>query len=271
MIAMNQPMMKQTTIGNNVDPAELWYVPNPHIRTTLAARKAAGIADRLLAALPLDAATEEHGLFTAMHTCAFQAVRRTDHARQGDASRARWIRRWQALRAYLVEQNMGLVYSVQQRYATELACHDKDDLLSEAMLGLVLAIRRFNPWKGFKFSTYAYNVITRALMRRRKYECHYHERFPFTHDVPFERSSRREDLHTELCLERLRDMLDKHTPELNTWESEILAQRFPRDLQRRRSLREIGQSYGVSKERIRQIEKRVLIKLRRILEQDSLC
>ena len=105
-------------------------------------------------------------------------------------------------------------------------------------------------------------------MRRRRDALLYHERFPVPHNAILERPSDDHDFQGELYLERLKHVLDQNTPELTPWESEILAQRFPSDHRRRRSLKEIGRAYGFSKERIRQIEKRVLTKIRRVLEED---
>ena len=270
MITTKEQMMTHTTHGKASDPTDLWYVPDPRIGTASAARMAASIADRLLTNQPLEAATEAHGLFAAMHTCAFHAAQCADNACHDDSDGAQWRRRWEALRAYLVQENMGLAYTVHHRFAVGPACHDKDDLLSEAMFGLIRAVRRFNPWKGFTFSTYAYSVITRALMRRKKRECRYHEHFPVSYDATVERPGRGDDLHTGLCLERLTSILGTNTLALTPLESDVLARRYPPDIRQRRSLKEIGRGYGFSKERIRQIEQRILAKLRRTLEQDPL-
>jgi len=42
---------------------------------------------------------------------------------------------------------------------------DTDEQRSEAMLALVRAVEGFNPWRGFRFSTYAYRAIARRLAR----------------------------------------------------------------------------------------------------------
>ncbi len=261
---------KHENRGNGVNPANLWYVPDRRIRTASASRKAIRLVDRLLNKESPEEFTDEQTLFVAMHTCAYQALRRLKVASADDAEVRDWALRWRVIRDFLVDRNMGLVYAMQQRFAFGPAHFDCDDLLSEGMYGLVRAVERFNPWRGFKFSTYACHAITRAMVRQRQYEGLYHERFIVQHDVALDRTKVDEDSATELYIERLKHVLRENTSELSVWEAQVLAQRFPPNSRQRRTLKEIGRSYGVSKERIRQLERQALTKIRTALEDDVL-
>ncbi|NLX12199.1 MAG: sigma-70 family RNA polymerase sigma factor [Phycisphaerales bacterium] len=253
---------------NGVNPADCWYVPDRRIRTACAARKARYLADQLICEEWPQAAPDEGALVMAMHTCAYQALRNRGGTGRKNAGARKWARRWRVIRDYLVDQNIGLVFAMQQRYAVGPAYFDRDDLLSEGMFGLLRAVERFNPWRGFKFSTYACHAIGRAMIRQRQYESRYHERFTVQHDVALDQAAEGGDFATELYLERLKRALRENTSDLSAWESAILAQRFPPSTCQRRTLKEIGRSYGVSKERVRQLEQQALSKIRTALFDD---
>jgi len=78
------------------------------------------------------------------------------------------VARWQIIRDHIAAKNVGLAHMISRKF--RLGAVDEDDLLSEGMCALGRAIDRFNPWRGFRFSTYACNVVRRALLRRSKGE-----------------------------------------------------------------------------------------------------
>jgi len=170
------------------------------------------------------------------------------------------------IRSYIVERNLGLVYSMIGRFGSRQL--DEDDLLSEALYALTRAVDRFNPWRGYKFSTYACNVIARALMRRGKQETHYRRMFPVQHDMTFEKPTQMPDHATELYRERLRRILDHNLGDLTDLESTILEHRFPDKQRGRMTFQQIGRIVGLSKERVRQIQNIALDKLREAIEAD---
>lgn len=64
----------------------------------------------------------------------------------------------------LILDNMKLVYSVyNDNFKNTMFYIDKEDLISEGMLGLVKAANSFNPEKQ-KFSTYAYVCIKNHMI-----------------------------------------------------------------------------------------------------------
>lgn len=249
-----------------VDPLKLWYVPDRRVRTKSAAAQAIQVTNWILTGRGLDEEPGELMLFKALHTSAFRAAHRSNGRVIPPAERRLWARRWQIIREHIVEKNLGLVHLTIRRFRFQTL--DEDDLLSEAMYGLGRAIDRFNPWKGFRFSTYACNVIARALLRRGKGESRYRRLFPVQHDASYEKPSEADDYRMELCLERLRRVLDRNIGELTDLEATVLSHRFPMDREPRRTFQEIGNLVGLSKERVRQIQNIALQKLRRVLIED---
>ncbi len=249
-----------------VDPLRLWYVADERVRTKEAASEALRIVKWILTGRGLDEEPGELPLFKGLHTCAFRAARDPLARMVSLSERMVWAQRWSVIREHIVQKNLGLVHLTIRRFRFQAL--DEDDLLSEAMYGLGRAIDRFNPWKGFRFSTYACNVIARALLRRGKGESRYRRLFPVQHDASYEKPEEPGNQHTDLCLERLRRALDRNLGELTDLEATVLSQRFPMDREPRRTFQEIGSLVGLSKERVRQIQNIALQKLRRVMTED---
>jgi RNA polymerase sigma factor (sigma-70 family) len=79
-----------------------------------------------------------------------------------------------------VTQNMGLVYMTARRM-THLVngIMEFQDLISEGVVGLTLALKNFDPKKGFKFSTYAEYYIRGYMLQghRRLFKEHWNARY----------------------------------------------------------------------------------------------
>lgn len=243
-----------------------WYVSDRRIRTQAAARNAAQIAEEITTACGVKTEPDEQALFVALHTCAFRVARRTNRKPIASSQRSLWGHRWQIIRDHIAEKNLGLVHLMSRRFRAGVL--DEDDLHSEAMCALGRAINRFNPWKGFRFSTYACHVITRALARRRNVENRYRNLFPVQHDASYEKPTLPVDFGKELCLERLRRALERNLGELTDVEATVLSHRFFTNSEPGRTFEEIGRLIGLSKERVRQIQNIALKKLREVLELD---
>lgn len=265
MVMMKQKRIEKRSVS--INPKSLWYVPDRRIRTSVAARRAIAISQWICSDQPKAEQPDEQALFAAMHTCAFRAVRGGGKSRPlSAAQRKAWVDRWCTIRDHLVETNLGLVYSTIGRFNSRKI--DEDDLLSDAMLALSRAIDRFNPWRGFRFSTYACNVIVRSLMRRGRVESNYRRLFPVQHEAGLERAEGMPDQQTELYVERLRRVMDENLGDLTDLEYRILEQRFPAEQARPLTFQKIGANIGLSKERVRQIQNVALGKLRNILRED---
>ena len=152
---------RKSSISEGATYFGLWYVPDKRIRSQSATRRAAEIAAWTTTGRASGVVPDEHALFTALHTCAFQASRCAEGENGAVVERDTWSGRWRGIREYIVEKNLGLIYSMFRRFNSP--GQDEDDRLSEAMYGLCRAVERFNPWKGYRFSTYACNAIARSL------------------------------------------------------------------------------------------------------------
>lgn len=82
-----------------------------------------------------------------------EEIELTTAARRGD----------EAARMKLVESNMRLVINIAKSYRSRRVPFE--DLIQEGAIGLVLAVERFDPTKGFRFSTYASHWIRQAISR----------------------------------------------------------------------------------------------------------
>lgn len=244
-----------------------WYAPNAKLRSKASAKLAVYLAHSINKNIYPPGTAGEEELFLALHTCAYHIARNRQPGVGSASIRRQWLSRWQILREYLVARNLGLTFKMLSRFpSTET---DRDDLLGDAMFALARAVDHFNPWRGYRFSTYACNVIARALMRRSKKETRYRRMFPVISEIPLEQADR-EDAEAELYSERLHHTMDENLGSLTDLESEVIRKRFPMDNRPQSTFRQIGAEIGLSKERIRQIQESALNKLKQALTADPI-
>lgn len=75
----------------------------------------------------------------------------------------RAVRSLQLLRQQMIAGNTGLAAFIANKYKTTVLSFD--DLLQEGVIGLIKAVDRFDPYRGFQFSTYAVPWIKQAISR----------------------------------------------------------------------------------------------------------
>lgn len=243
------------------------YIVRRWLSTQVAARRAAGISRWFASGRSGDQAPDEHTLFAAMHACAYRAVRASKPRRTLRLQRSQWLCRWKVIRDGIIDLNLGLVYSVLDRFGRRDV--DWEDQRSEGLLALMRAVDGFDPWRGVRFSTYAWHSILRSLIQLERQTKRYRLLFPVQHEASFERADGLE-VRSDVDADRVTRVLRDNLGELTSRESVILGWRFPMDGSPGMTLGEVGAVIGLSKERVRQIQNSALTKLRQVLEADPI-
>jgi len=193
-------------------------------------------------------------------------------------------------RRLLINHNVAFVLSMCRRYAGK-GCR-MDDLVQEGMIGLLKAVEHFDPAKGNRFSTYASWWI-RAYVQKYLRDMRATvkpivsqpgmERHALPRDFSLDSPIGDDDETTHL--DRLEDdstgpeddyLRSEHSDEVKSalqrvkkrigglgWD--IVQQRLQEETPR--TLEEIGKDWGLSRERVRQVEKSTRTFLQRYLEQ----
>lgn len=163
----------------------------------------------------------------------------------------------------LVSANVRLVMSLIKQLKTKEIGFD--ELLSDGIVALMRAVEKFDEARGFRFSTYATMVVRRELYRSVQAAYVDHRRY-----VSADRAQLSESLvmsnHPRLPAKQwttLYDTLESMLGELDPREQQIMHVRFGYEsIGVKPSLQALANMLGVCKERVRQLEKRAMAKLR---------
>jgi RNA polymerase sigma factor (sigma-70 family) len=171
----------------------------------------------------------------------------------------------------LINANMRLVASIAKRHMG----HNDNifELLSDGNMSLIRAVDKFDFGRGFKFSTYASWAIIKNFARSIPDEKHRRERFVTGHEEVFDAApDTRSDEHEIVATqERATHSVNRLLEYLEPREREIIRMRAGLDDHHKgMTLEEIGQQFGITKERVRQLNARAMKKLRSIAEEHEL-
>ena len=163
----------------------------------------------------------------------------------------------------IVEANLRLVFSIVKKFVNPNCGFD--ELLSDGIVAIIRAVEKFDFDRGFRFSTYATQVI-----RRSSYQTvvgKQQERQTTVgglQDMDLEITDEaRESAISEKRWHELRSRLSVMMDHLDRREKFIIRARFALGAHRKvYTLQYLADKLGVSKERVRQLERRAMDKLR---------
>lgn len=163
-------------------------------------------------------------------------------------------------RGEFVEANLILVIAIAMKYGKSGIF--LSDLIQEGNIGLLKAVARFDYRRGFKFlfcgTWWICQAITRAIANQARTIDRVDEDV-FVGDLPIVHNV--SSLDTLIIQER-RAQIEIVLKTLSPQEETIIRMRLGFDGGRECTLEEIGQSFALTRERIRQIEVKALHKLR---------
>ncbi len=183
----------------------------------------------------------------------------------------RYIQQAQKIKDIIIESNLRLVMRVASRHA---GIANRQDLVGEGNLSLLRAVEKFDYSRGFRFSTYASWVLAKDFARLAPAEKTRPDRAGAADFSYIGRNLRSEDTGDIEAVERASASLEAAmNNELDEREQYIIRQHFgvPATTIRRKTktLRQIGDDLGITRERVRQIELEALRKLRQRLSDEE--
>lgn len=163
----------------------------------------------------------------------------------------------------IVEANLRLVFSIVKKFVNPN--NTFDDLLSDGIIGLIRAVEKFDFDRGFRFSTYATQVVRRNSYRTVVTKQQDRQKVVGgLQDMDIEISDdERTSAISEGRWHELRSRLAVMLDDLDRREKLIIRARFSLGSHRKvHTLQSLADRLGISKERVRQLERRAMEKLR---------
>ncbi|WP_235952250.1 sigma-70 family RNA polymerase sigma factor [Crateriforma spongiae] len=163
----------------------------------------------------------------------------------------------------IVEANLRLVFSIVKKFVN--TNNGFDELLSDGIVALIRAVEKFDFDRGFRFSTYATQVVRRNSYRT--VVVNQQERQKVAGGIQDMDIDISDDERTSAISEKrwheLRSRLAVMLNDLDRREKLIIRARFSLGSHRKvHTLQSLADRLGVSKERVRQLERRAMDKLR---------
>lgn len=256
-------------------PDTSWY--HPMVENLAEVRNTRKTSTTLLTA------KQEQSLFIQFNYCRMRICHLRDTLKQQieidpDAAREmlKWNRRASSYRDQIAAANIALVLAMAKR--TKLSYVDFADLISEGNMALLRSIDKFDASRGFKFSTYACRAILKSFSRAGMKLSKYRNMFPVDFDPKLERSNYSQEKrarHEYDCADEVRLILDDNRADLSDLEQDIIEHRFAIGSNKTKNsvpmtLKQVGKEVGLTKERVRQIQKKAMAKIRVTLEDEYL-
>jgi len=189
----------------------------------------------------------------------------------------RWYKDSDRLHKTIVIANLGLSIAMIKKKVWSDVVH-RNDLLAESNMAVARAVEKFNVGFGWKFSTYACKAVLKAIGRAMQKEQKIQGRqvsMDFQEDHTFDYvCTRTPDPGAALADDEaradFRRVIKSNIAGLTNIEREILEGRFPLDPEKKQiTLKVMGEMVGLTKERVRQIQNRALMRLKEVVEPFS--
>jgi len=231
---------------------------------------------RELYAIPLLSRQREKQLFRKYNYLKYRMAMLQEQVRTA-GYRARIIDRFEELRQaadhvrhILVRCNLRLVVSIAKRHTGPLAT--LMDLISEGNMCLMRTVEFYNYARNARFATYATWAIVRHFARVVPEQNYHFNSFVTGRDDIFARVSdaRPNPQERVETVAHLRSILAGALKHLSPRERTIIQSHFGTDGRPARTLEDIGKVFGLTRERIRQIEASSFSKLRELIGRDAL-
>ena len=184
-------------------------------------------------------------------------------ARVGDLRQIEDIQaRVRKLRDRLIQCNTRLVANMAKKHAGMF--ENLTELMSDGSISLMRAVEKFDYARGYKFSTYATWAIMKNFARSIPDEKHHRERYVTGHEEMFESRAdvRSDEQEIVAQADMARDRINRLLEGLDPRTREVIRMRNGLDGNAEMTLEQIGQHFGITKERVRQINVRGMKQLR---------
>ena len=171
----------------------------------------------------------------------------------------------ESTRQRIIQANLRLVVSITRRHVGW--SFNFFEVVSDGNMSLMRAVEKFDFSRDVKFSTYATWAISKNYARTLPQQYYRNQRYVTGQDEVIESTpGKAQAVACDADRRQVRVMIEAGMNELSDREREIIRSHFGLNSGKKcATLEQLGKRFGVTKERIRQIERRALSRLRELL------